>query len=416
MRGQGRHRGTRCVLRALLLGGLMLGLGATAAQAAVVINDIEVNETNDVVYATFDVTRTGGLGAPALTIAYATQDGSALAPGDYTPASGVLSFGFMLLGGSQTRQVSVAVQGDRLDEATEQFRVVLSGSEVTRSEGVGTIVDDDPPPSIGAIDAAPASEGATASFTVALSAVSGRAVSVAYTTADGTATAGEDYTARSATVTIAAGSTSASVGVALIDDSIDEPDETFQLRLSAPSAATLGDRTAVATILDNDEPAPVAAPRPGSSSPPPPPAPGPAPGPGPAEPAASGSDAAPSGALPRLGVSSPRLKQPSTVLVTVSCPRAAGRCNGRMTLFSRPARRSKITELRRERRLGRRSFKLAGGATRTLRIALSRRDRALLRRAGRISVRVYVLTTDSGGRTGVRRVNGALVARTSHSG
>lgn len=415
MRGQGRRRGTRCVISALLLGGLMLGLGATAAQAAVVINDIEVNETNDVVYATFDVTRTGGLGAPALTIAYATQDGSALAPGDYTHASGVLSFGFMLLGGSQTRQVSVAVQGDRLDEATEQFRVVLSGSEVTRSEGVGTIVDDDPPPSIGAIDAAPASEGSTAVFTVALSAVSGRAVSVAYTTADGTATAGEDYTARSATVTIAAGSTSASVGVALIDDSIDEPDETFQLRLSAPSAATLGDRTAVATILDNDEPAPVAAPRPGSSSPPPqPPAPGP--GPGPAAPAATGSDAAPSGALPRLGVSSPRLKQPSTVLVTVSCPRSAGRCNGRMTLFSRPAKRSKITALRRERRLGRRSFKLAGGATRTLRIALSRRDRALLRRAGRISVRVYVLTTDSGGRTGVRRVNGALVARTSHSG
>ncbi|MBW3653639.1 MAG: hypothetical protein KY433_08610, partial [Actinobacteria bacterium] len=113
---------------------------------------------------------------------------------------------------------------------------------------------------------------------------------------------------------------------------------------------------------------------------------------------------------------SPRLRQPATVLVTLACPRQSGRCRGRMTIFSRPSRRSRIRALRTERRLGRRNFNLSGASTHTLRIALSRRDRVLLRRAGRISVRAYVVMTDSAGRTGVRRVNGTLVARTSHSG
>jgi hypothetical protein len=87
-----------------------------------------------------------------------------------------------------------------------------------------------------------------------------------------------------------------------------------------------------------------------------------------------------------------------------------------VTVFSRPSKRSSIKALRKERRLGRQSFTLAGGHSRTLRIALSRRDRALLRRAGRMRVRLYVVTTDSSGQRGVRRVNGTLVARTRHSG
>jgi hypothetical protein len=86
-----------------------------------------------------------------------------------------------------------------------------------------------------------------------------------------------------------------------------------------------------------------------------------------------------------------------------------------VTIFTRPNRRSKIRALRTERRLGRRSFTLPAGATRTLQIALSRRDRVLLRRAGRIDVRAYAVTQDGAGRTGVRRVNGTLIGRTTHS-
>ena len=119
--------------------------------------------------------------------------------------------------------------------------------------------------------------------------------------------------------------------------------------------------------------------------------------------------------MPQLGLSSPRLRRPSIVVLTVSCPREASRCSGRMTIFSRANPRSKIKAVRQERRLGVRNFTLLSGQTRTLTIALSRRDRVLLMRTGRMLVRAYAVTSDAGGRSGVRRVNGTLIARTSHS-
>jgi len=86
-----------------------------------------------------------------------------------------------------------------------------------------------------------------------------------------------------------------------------------------------------------------------------------------------------------------------------------------VTIFSRPNLRSKLKVLRRERRLGQRNFKLASGASRTLTMALSRSDRVLLNRTGRMLVRAYAVTADGGGRSGVRRTIGTLIARTSHS-
>jgi hypothetical protein len=103
------------------------------------------------------------------------------------------------------------------------------------------------------------------------------------------------------------------------------------------------------------------------------------------------------------------------VLLTVACPREAGSCRVRVTLFSRPNRRSKIRALRRERTLGRRTASLQGGRTTTLRIALGRADRRLLQRAGRMRVRAFAVVDDSSGRSGVRSVNGTLIARTAHS-
>ena len=264
----------------------------------------------------------------------------------------------------QTQVVSVAIRRDALDEADETFRLVLSGSaEIVDGEGVATISDDDPPPAVGVLDAAATVEGATATFTVSLSAPSGRDVSVAFTTADASAVAGQDYAAQSDTVTIPAGATSASIGVATLDDGADEPDESFELRLGASTAATVGAATAGATILDTDEP------------PPPPPAAGVlrrSVGPrSRAVPPARRVEADRGVSTPQLGLSSPRLRRPSTILVTVSCPRSTSRCSGRVTIFSRANFRSKIKALRRERRLGQRKFTLLSGRTRTLTIALS---------------------------------------------
>ena len=73
-------------------------------------------------------------------------------------------------------------------------------------------------------------------------------------------------------------------------------------------------------------------------------------------------------------------------------------------MFSRPSVRSKIKLLRKERRLGARLFKLRPGATRTLQIALSRTNRVLLLRTGRMNVRAFAVTEDASGKSGVRRV------------
>ena len=86
-----------------------------------------------------------------------------------------------------------------------------------------------------------AREGKDASldFAVTLNRAASGAVSVDYATADGTATAGEDYTATSGTLTFAPGETAKTVSVAILDDAIDEGKETFLLRLSNPQGAYL---------------------------------------------------------------------------------------------------------------------------------------------------------------------------------
>nr|WP_290668597.1 Calx-beta domain-containing protein [Ardenticatena sp.] len=79
-------------------------------------------------------------------------------------------------------------------------------------------------------------------------------VSVQYSTSDGTATAGSDYTAASGTLTFADGETSKTFTLATTQDTVDEPDETLVLRLQNPGGgATLGSpNQAVVTIVDDD--------------------------------------------------------------------------------------------------------------------------------------------------------------------
>ena len=92
----------------------------------------------------------------------------------------------------------------------------------------------------------------TIDFTVTLAPTSPAAVTVDYATADGSATAGEDYTAASGTLTFAPGETSKTVAVPVLDDAIDEGEETFTLTLSGPSGAELADAEAVGTITNSD--------------------------------------------------------------------------------------------------------------------------------------------------------------------
>ncbi|MFM8984718.1 MAG: Calx-beta domain-containing protein [Planctomycetia bacterium] len=111
-------------------------------------------------------------------------------------------------------------------------------------------------------------------FTLTLSERSRRSVTVRYATADGTATAGADYVAKSGTVTFAAGVTSRTVRIPLLPDRTHEGNETFRLTLSAPRRATLTGGAALATIVE-DDPAPTPPTPPVPPTPPAPPTPGP---------------------------------------------------------------------------------------------------------------------------------------------
>ncbi len=94
---------------------------------------------------------------------------------------------------------------------------------------------------------------ATMTFTVKLSAAASDAVSVKYATADGTATAGQDYAATSGTLTFAAGETAKTVSVTVMGDSVTEGVESFRLLLSSPSKATIADATGVGLINDSGQ-------------------------------------------------------------------------------------------------------------------------------------------------------------------
>ena len=99
------------------------------------------------------------------------------------------------------------------------------------------------------IDEAP---NAVLAFEVTLNRAAGGTVTVGYATADSTATAGADYTATSGTLTFAAGETSRTVNVAVLDDAHDEGEETMKLLLSNPSGARIRDGEATGTIENTD--------------------------------------------------------------------------------------------------------------------------------------------------------------------
>jgi ribosomal protein L35AE/L33A/urease beta subunit len=220
---------------------------------ALSINDVSVTEGNSgTVTATFTVSLSA-VTTQTVTVSYATANGTATAGSDYTAASGTLTFA----PGQTTKTVTVLVTGDTLSEANETFFVNLSGATnatFADSQGQGTILNDDGPGL--AVNDVSVTEGntgtVTATFTVTLSAASTQTVTVNYATADGTATAGSDYTATSGTLTFAPGQTARTVTVTVNGDVLNEANETFYLNLSSPTNAGLIDSQGICTIVDND--------------------------------------------------------------------------------------------------------------------------------------------------------------------
>ena len=157
--------------------------------------------------------------------------------------------------------MTVTVNDDALDEVDETFLVTLSNpthAAIVGGPGTGTIVDNDAEPTM-TIDDATVTEGNTgitmATFVIRLSTASGRAVTGNFGTANGTATAGSDYTATAGPFTVAAGSTTLAVQVPITGDVTQEPNEAFVLNLTGVSGAVVADAQATGTIQNDDVPA-----------------------------------------------------------------------------------------------------------------------------------------------------------------
>jgi hypothetical protein len=108
------------------------------------INDVTVFEGDvGTTNAVFTVTLSGPT-TSTVTIDYATADGTATAPADYTANSGTLTF---LPGGPLTQTVTIQVVGDTVSEAAiKSFNVVLSNATnatIADANGLGSILDDD---------------------------------------------------------------------------------------------------------------------------------------------------------------------------------------------------------------------------------------------------------------------------------
>ena len=125
---------------------------------------------------------------------------------------------------------------------------------VTEGGNISQIIAGSGPtePSLFISDLSVAEDAGTASFNVSLSPTSDDPVTVDYATADGTAFAGVDYNPTIGTLLFNAGESSQNILVDLIDDTLQEGNETFRVTLTGATNALLGDANATGTIIDNE--------------------------------------------------------------------------------------------------------------------------------------------------------------------
>jgi hypothetical protein len=162
------------------------------------INDVSAVEGNSgTTPFTFTISLSRAYDLP-VTVDWATANGTAIAGLDYAAAGDQWTF----TPGQTSKQITVAVTGDRLPEPDKTFFVNLSTpnsyAAISRGMGVGTLIDDEPRISI--YNAYNYSES-TITFTVYLSRAYDQDVTVDFATENGTAMAGPDYVTAAGTLT-----------------------------------------------------------------------------------------------------------------------------------------------------------------------------------------------------------------------
>ena len=189
-----------------------------------------------------------------VTVDYATDDITATAGSDYTDNDSTAT----ISAGSTSTQVTVNLIDDSATETAEAFRFTLSNPRSatlgTPATAQGVILDDDTTvPSVLLRNHTPATEGSPATVEAYLDRESTKVVTLYYSTSDGTATAGTDYTAATNTkLTYALDERTKTISIPTDDDTELEGDETFTVTLSNAANADIVDQSTTLTILDND--------------------------------------------------------------------------------------------------------------------------------------------------------------------
>jgi hypothetical protein len=160
--------------------------------------------------------------------------------------------------GTTTQAIAVQILDDAIDEPNEAFSVRLSNpinATLDTTTATVTIEDDDPPPTLSVFGTG-VTEGqsgtTSASFSVSLSDASAMDVTVDYYTIDGTATRNQDFEFSQGTLTIPAGDVLGTISVPVIGDTVEEPEESFELVLENAFNARITTNSALGIIEDDD--------------------------------------------------------------------------------------------------------------------------------------------------------------------
>ena len=210
---------------------------------------------------TFTFARSGINSLGSLIVNY-TVTGTATAVADYSPS---LSGSITIPVGETTASFDVSALRDSLIESPETLVVTASANAAynvaAAPNNAGTLTISDPPSQAPMVTIA-VTDNETSEragykggglFTITRIGSPASAITVNLL-ASGTATPGSDYTALPTSVTIPAGQTTATVDLAVLDDSETEPDETVTLSLQSGTGYTIGNSSSAAAVIYDDEP------------------------------------------------------------------------------------------------------------------------------------------------------------------
>ena len=221
-------------------------------EASLSINDVRAKESSGEAIFTVSLSNPS---STAITVNYSTEDGTALAGQDYTTVGGTLRFSEN--DANLTRTIRVPLVDNDEDKPDETFVVRLSGvvgAVIEDDEGIGTIEDDEPPITVNIYDGRAQEDAGSLEMAARLSrASSQKTVTVRFSSSDKTATSSTDYAATTGLLIFERGSTEGKVLIEVIDDQIVEGDETFEVMLSNPRNAVIGQAQATGTIVENEQ-------------------------------------------------------------------------------------------------------------------------------------------------------------------